>query len=396
MDLATVAAPAAARSAARARTWWLRLHRWLAWTLGLPLVLVALLGALLVVLKPLDRWWNAPLFRVAAAPPVPGLLESTRVLLTREFSGQAALTFRPPRIAGDSLWVIVRGPAWQGTVYVDPASGRELGRRGEHEGLYNLAFELHSSLLLDEAGKPLLAVVAAAYAVLLAGGLVLWWPKRWKNAWPLVLNRGPQRALFDLHRLAGSLLGLAIAVPVATGAYMAWRPLSAAVTAVAGDTPRAPPKVPPTVKAVDATIPRAPLDEIAARAQVRFAGAPIGYLQVPATVSRDGTPERPRPLRVRLMLPDDPHPNGLTSVWMHPASGEVLAVQPWRTLDAGARAYTVIYPLHIGTLGGLAHEVLNALLGLALAALGACGWLLWWLRRRSAGGAAGPSRHQRA
>jgi hypothetical protein len=44
----------------------------------------------------------------------------------------------------------------------------------------------------------------------------------------------------------------------------------------------------------------------------------------------------------------------LTSVWLHPLSGEVLAVHRWSALDPGTRAYSFIYPLHIGT---SAHSV---------------------------------------
>ena len=53
----------------------------------------------------------------------------------------------------------VRG-AWDGTLYLDPATGAEQGRRGSHEGAYNLLFELHSSLLLEDTGKGILAFVA--------------------------------------------------------------------------------------------------------------------------------------------------------------------------------------------------------------------------------------------
>ena len=77
------------------RRFWLRLHRWLALVLGLPLALVALLGASLVVLKPLDRWLNAELFSVPAGPAAPDLLERTRRQLLAEFGPGASLVLRP-------------------------------------------------------------------------------------------------------------------------------------------------------------------------------------------------------------------------------------------------------------------------------------------------------------
>lgn len=351
------------------RRCWLLLHRWLALALAVPLIVVALLGSSLVVLKPLDRWLNAGLFSVPAGPAAPDLLERTRRQLVAEFGPAASFVLRPPRAAGESLRATVHSDRWEGFIYLDPRDARELGRRGEREGLFNLVFELHSALLMNDIGKPLLAVLALAYGVLLVGGLVLWWPRRWRQALRLALDRGLLRGLFDLHRSGGAVLGLLIAVPVATGAYMAWKPLSQAVTALAGQAPLAPPKV----DARGPALPGSPLDALAATARARFGGAPVGYVTLGGAA---------RPVRVRLMLAGDPHPNGLTSVWLHPRTGAVLRADRWDALDPGARANSVIYPLHTGELGGLALEVLNALLGLALAALGVTGLWLWWLRRR--------------
>lgn len=351
-----------------ARRFWLKLHRWLALALGLPLIVIALLGASLVVLKPLDRRLNAELFGVPAGPAAPDLLERARHQLLAEFGPRTSLVLRPPREPGESLRATVRG-SWDGFVYLDPRDGRELGRRGEHEGLFNLVFEIHSALLMNETGKPLLAVLALAYLVLLAGGLVLWWPRRWKQAWALALDRGLLRGLFDLHRTGGAVLGLLIAVPVATGAYMAWKPLGQTLTSLSGQAPLAPPKV----RVIDPAAPLAPLDSLAAAASARFSGAPVGYVALPAGAGK--------PVRVRLMLADDPHPNGLTSVWLHPQTGAVLRADRWDELDPGARANSVLYPLHTGELGGPLHQALNALLGLSLAALGTLGLWLWWQRR---------------
>lgn len=351
------------------RRYWLLLHRWVALSLGVPLAVVALLGSSLVVLKPLDRWMNAELFNVSAGSVAPDLLERTRRQLRAEFGSEASFVLRPPRQAGESLRATVRGP-WEGFIYLDPRDGHELGRRGLREGPFNFVFELHSSLLMNETGKPLLAVLALTYLVLLVGGLVLWWPKRWRQAFALALNRGLSRGLFDMHRTGGAVLGLLIAVPVATGAYMAWKPLPQTLTSLSGQAPLAPPKV----KAVDPAVPPAPLDALVATASARFGGAPASYVALPAGTAK--------PVRVRLMLADDPHPNGLTSVWLHPQTGTVLRADRWNELDPGARANSVMYPLHTGELGGLALETVNALLGLALAALGGSGLWLWWLRRR--------------
>lgn len=356
------------------RAVWIQVHRWLALSLGSLLVLTALLGALLTVARPLDQWLHPELFaQPAGVQAIPSPLEHARRQLRQEFGAAAGLTLRPPRAAGDTLWVFVRGP-WDGVVYFD-AAGREAGRRGEHEGWFNLLFELHSALLLQDLGKAVLAVAAAGYIVLLVTGLVLWWPRRWPPSLRIERRAGPLRTWLDLHKVIGSLLGLVLLVPVASGAYMAWSPLRGWVSTVAGERPVAVPRLRPT----PASAPAANLDRLVATAQARFPHAMVGYVQVPASPSQA--------VRVRLKTPQEPHPNGLSSVWLHPASGDVLKVARWNELDAGNRLVNTVYPLHIGVLGGTPHKVAAGLSGLVLATLGASGIVLWW-RRRAARAAA--------
>ncbi len=364
------------------RRLWLQLHRWIGLSLGPVLALAALLGAVLVIALPIDRYANADLFVArSAGAAVPGAgapalpLEPLRQRILAEFGPDTNFTLRPPRQAGETLWVLVRG-GWKGTLYLDPATGAEQGRRGTHEGAYNLLFELHSSLLMEDTGKGILAFAALAYMFLLVTGVVLWWPTRWPPSLRISLDKGLLRGLFDLHRTGGAVLGLLIAVSVFTGAYMAWRPLGNFVSAALGQQQVKPPTVP---KGAVPTGPRLSLDELVARAQQVFPGQPIGYAQVPAKPDR--------PMRVRFRLPDDPHPNGIGSVWLHPQTGDVLAVRRWQDLDVGNGAVAVIYPLHTGALGGPAHEALVALLGLALGGLGLSGVWLWWRRRTVAAAA---------
>lgn len=359
---------------------WLRVHRWLALSAGWILIFSGLSGAALVVTPALDRWANPQLFQARSdlAPGQAGVaLESVLQSARKEFGDGANLVFRPARAPGETFQVRVRG-AWHGTLYLDPATGAEQGRRGETDGAANVLFKLHSALYLDGTGKAILAWGALAYLFLLVTGGVLWWPRHWAKGWNIALDRGLLRSLFDLHRVGGATLGLLIAVSVATGAYMAWRPLGAAVTWVSGATPVKAPKLPPMPAGASAqsTVPATPLtlDQLAAKAVAQFQEpAPIGYIVVP--------PHAATPTRFRMMLADDPHPNGMSSVWIDPRSAQVLAVQRWNTLDPGARATAVIYPLHTGELGGVALETAVAIGGLTLGGLGISGVWLWWRRR---------------
>ena len=351
-----------------ARRLWTRLHRWVALSVGWLLVLSALAGSLLTLAQPVDQWVHSDLFRQQAGSSASAAsLAAVHARLDAEFGGATGYTFRPPREPGDTLRVFVRG-AWEGVVYFD-AAGRELGRRGETEGLYNLLFELHSSLLLGDAGKAVLTIAAGLYLVLLLTGLVLWWPRRWPPSLRIQWRAGALRATMDLHKVTGAVLGVLITVSVASGAYMAWPPLRTFLTTASGHSPVAGPKLAPAA----AGQARAPLDEVVRRAKALFPQGMVGYVQVPGPAHQ--------PVRVRLKLPDDPHPNGLTSVWLHPGTAQVLKVVRWSELDPGSKAVAVVYPLHTGALGGPVHQVVVGVTGLALGLLGATGLLLWWKRR---------------
>lgn len=408
---------------------WIRIHRYFALSFGWILALMGLTGALLVIAPPIDAWLHPELFKVAATQPAQAAaLEPLRERLAAEFGPKASFGFRLPREESESLRVTVRS-AWTGTVYVDPSTGRELGRRAEDQGFVNVLFKLHSSLWLKDTGKAILACVALMYLFLLISGVTLWSFGSAQTRWRVETRKGLTRGLFDLHRLGGVTIGFWIAISVATGAYMAWRPLGGFVTMLAGEKPVVAPKLMPhregdgkqgharsavqsatkagksdiathvdarsdvgvshvvttnaalsnpvasNVTAFNAAASSATLDTWVATVHALLPDAMIGLVQV--------DPRADRPVRVRVKLRDDPHPNGLTSVWLDPATSKVISVQRWNALDPGARAVSYVYPLHTGELGGPLLEAVIALGGTSLGALGISGIWLWWRRRRA-------------
>jgi len=357
----------------RFRRAWLTAHRWFALGLGWVLVLSGLTGALLVVAQPLDRQLHPELFHARTTETVPGSVPASLQQALERFQVQFArgstFSFRPAQAAGETTELRVAGP-WKGSVYLDPATGLEQGRRGSDEGALNLLFTLHSSLWLQSTGKAVLACVALIYACLLLSGLILWWPRRWPPVWKPEVRKDLLRALFDLHRLGGAMLGLLILVSVSTGAYMAWRPLGSAINAVSGSTA----VKPPTLPAHPSDAPVASLDVLAASARQAWPDATLAVLPVPTDARH--------PLRVRLRTADEPHPYGVSPVWLDPVTGKLLAKRRWNEMDPGSGAVAVIFPLHTGMLGGPLHQVFVALIGLSLAGLGGSGLWLWWRRRK--------------
>lgn len=348
----------------RPRRLWLKVHRWLGLSLGAVLLVAALSGSAMLLAEPLDEALDRALFHVPDASSVDYRAVVER--LKAELGPDADITLRPPREEQESFQAHVRG-SWKGTVYLHPASGEIFGRRDEAEGVMGVLFALHSNLLAGETGRAALTLAAFAYLLMLVSGVCLWWPKRWHRALSIRWSAGAYRAVFDWHRVTGIVFAAVVLGAVASGAYMAWPPLARTVSILGDAAPAPPPAVtggPPAAEVVE---------RVVARARAAFPDAVVGYVQVPA---------RPdRPLRVRLRLPDDPHPNGLTSMWLHPDSGEHIRTDRWSELDPGTRAYAYVYPLHTGELWGLPWMILVFVAGVVLATHAVTGLLLWWRRR---------------
>lgn len=352
----------------RLRRFWTVLHRWVGLSFGLVLLAAAVTGSLLVLASPLDRALHSGLF--AAGNGADAALQPVISRLRDEFGAAAAFDIRLPARRGDTLQVLVSG-RWQGTVYVDPSSGRELGRRGANEGLFNALFELHGTLFAGDAGRAVLAAAASAYALMLLSGAVLWWPRNrtWRQAFSIRKQPNAAALLFDIHRVAGACLGVLVLASVATGVYMAWRPLAGWVSYLHGGAPAAMPA--PAVLA--AGIERSDqVDEAIRNASTHWPGAIVSAVHVPPA-SRSAA-------RVRIRLPDDPHPIGMSTLWVG-SDGTVRAGRRWSELDLGNRLYSVVYPFHKGSLFGAGNLLLTLLAGLALIGMAASGvWL--WARRR--------------
>lgn len=231
-----------------------------------------------------------------------------------------------------------------------------------------MLFELHSSLCAGDTGRAVLALAALAYVAMLLSGLVLWWPRRRRQAFAVRTRSGTTVALLDLHRVAGAALRLLVLVSVVTGAYLAWRPIAGWVTTASGQSPR-----PVTVPRADVGgTPSASVDAALLRAQAHWPGAQVSVVHVP--------PRSLAAARARLRLPDDPHPIGMSTVWLEPASGRVRDARHWSELDPGNRAFSFMYPLRTGGLAGPATLFALLLAGVALAGVGCTGLWMWYRR----------------
>lgn len=354
------------------------LHRLLGLAAGLFLVVAGLSGSALVFRAEIDRALN-PQLLVSASPGAPAPLQPALDEVARRHPDALPSRVRLPQTA-DGTYELWLGAEPSVYAYVDPASGELLGMRRPTEFLTGWLFLLHSDLLAGETGHLVAGVVALVLVVLSLSGVVTWWPRRspwrawalWRQSMTVARGVSAKRLTYDLHRAVGFWVSVLLLLTGVTGASLVFHEvferLAHAVTATA---PAARPASP--APAAGDPLPVDSLLAIAKRAQP--GGAP-SYLYLPTAT----TPT----FQLRQRLPGEQHPNGKSFVHVDPVSGRVLAVEDGSRAVRGARLYSLLYPLHIGVLGGGATRWVAVLVGLSLPLLAVTGALVWWRRGRSA------------
>lgn len=363
--------------------------RWLHGVLGLVaalgLFISGVSGSALVFRSEIDRALDPELLRVVAGDSrasLQAIVDDVR----REFPSDTVARIRMPH-APDGSYEIWLGAAPSRYVYADPYSGALLGSREPTEFLTGWLFLLHSQLLAGQVGKWVAGTGALTLILLAATGLVVWWPRRapwrawrqWRAALTVEHRHGVTRATHDLHRALGFYSSIFLLLAGVTGASLIFtRSFERIAYWVTFSKP-------PSTEVQAVALPEAasgqkplPLDSLLRIAQRAQPGGAISYLYFPGVTSGA--------FGVRKRLPGEEHPNGKSFVYLDPADGRVLSVEDGARAPTGARLYSILYPIHIGAIGGAWTRVLAVLVGLTLAVLPVTGVAMWWRRKNRGAG----------
>ncbi len=374
--------------------WLTRLHRWLGLALSAVVGVLALTGALLVFYPEIDLWLH-PQWRFAAPGPAQssGLRPAS---VTSPLPGVvqqqwAALRARHPDRQGPWRIEMPLQPGWpaqarymkpvetQGLefaplmVMLAPDRGEVLAERFWGQYLVTWLYDLHYTLLLDRAGRTVLAVLGLVTVPLMGLGLWLWWRARRPGRALQVRWRGRvQQWVYDLHGVLGALVLPVWLLLVGTGVMLAepdwFKPLLQKVSSVQP----APSCHSPGFEIGQATV---TADRVIARAQAQFPGAELRWVE---------TPGRGMPVwRVRLWQPSEPGRRFPRSqVWVHAQTGEVLAIRDPVGQSGAESVLAWLHPLHSGEALGLVGRVAVLLAGVAWLVSVGTGLMRWWHKRR--------------
>lgn len=348
-------------------------HLWVGLVLGLYFVMLGLTGGLLVFARELDTALNPHLKRSipptasASFLPASASLDSIR----RAFPEIPVRRLELPRGAnGVYEFRIGEGKTTEREVFVDPYRGTILGDRLREGTFLRFANRLHTNLLLDKTGKTLNGYGALLLIALLATGIFLWWPSNRKQfTQRMAVKRGAtgKRLLYDLHNVVGMYPLPILLLITATGAVFTFKePVKTVVYTLTG-TPREADheKAEKAEKGYGAKrestmlaawTPTISIEDALSRSAEVAPGTHAVHLDLP---TRPGDP-----YKVHRELPEGNRFGRKIKVYLDSTTGAPVKNEDSRLDSSGKRLMELNGPLHEGRWGGLASQVLYAVVGI--------------------------------
>lgn len=257
--------------------------------------------------------------------------------------------------------------------YADPYTGEFLGKRNANTSITGILFQLHTKLFAGNAGHIILGITGLALVLLCISGLYLWWPgvKNIRAGLQIAFRSSWRRMNYDLHRAGGFWTAALVLCFALTGTILIWYgPVSSALHAVTGEE-ESQNAITITEHADTGDI---NFNQVIASAKSAIENAEITFLYLPMT------PEQP--VTVRLRMDHELHPNGRSYVTLHPGNYQVLDRSPAPEATTATRIMNLMYPLHIGSFGGVLIKILYVITGMAPAVLTITGFFIWFARSR--------------
>lgn len=348
------------------------LHLYTGLAAGLLLVLSGLTGSLLVFREEIEGLVYPELMKTVPRDervPLQAVLEA----VGRAYPQDRPFSIRLPRTPQQTYVVRMNG-AHDLFVYADPYSGKILGAHRQEDTFTGWIVLLHTELLSGERGETILGIGAVLLVCMGVTGIILWWPRHGKISpgFKIQWSAHWEKVNFDLHRASGIYAALFVLITAFTGVSLVFNEAVAGfINAVTESPPR---PAPPLSDPLRVGMPSPSLDVLLQQADHILPAATITWINFPQT---------PRaPWVVRKKLPQESHPNGRNFIYFDQYTGRVLQAENSATAPLGTRIYNVLYPIHIGVIGGIPTRILQVIIGLAPPILFITGYVMWKNRRK--------------
>ncbi len=346
------------------RKYLLLIHLTAAMIAGVFLIILGGTGCIMAFETELDRLFNPGLFHITpgATPlPIAGIQAALARAYPKDHFGYLSLPTGP-----DETYAVA---AHGQQIFVNGYTGEVVGTR-QLPTLLNQIHTLHLSLFMGRNGGLVMGIAALMLVLLLATGLILWWPgKRIAVNLRAPPARGHQRFPSCRRHHRRGLPPLVLAI---TGAAITWNdswaPWAYRVLGSAPAPVRDPPsQVRPGAHAV-------PAEEALSAARRELPGAVPYAISLPAMAGS---------YHVALRYPEDLTPGGRRRVNVDQYSGATLSVASSRAPLAVTGLVTLNRAVHTGDVFGLPSKAVASLASLVLVLQTLSGWHMWWRKRQA-------------
>lgn len=373
------------RALINARALWLKIHRWLGLSIGLPLAVVGLTGSLIMLFGTFVSWQHGDVLQAPDVAPSTYQSADKWIAATRaEFGSQfeVAAVAAPHRSPLASNAALIIGHTHTGpeganhkVVALDPNTAKVRGSFDLETTYAFIPNIIHSSLMIPAIGLNIVASIGVISLLSIISGLYLWWPStgRWRRALSLKLSLKGLARITNFHNIVAVYATIGLAILSATGVWILkphW--IDPAVDMFS------------TIeKAPDASVERnpaacaSPTDAADAigLALARFPDKSLSMMRAPEGASGY--------FKVALNSSNDINPrDGDTSVFVDAKCPRLVKLIDHASLSAGDKAKKWAVPMHNGASLGLIGEILVFLAGLALPTLYVTGVIMWWRKRK--------------
>lgn len=370
------------------------------------LILLTLSGAIYLFDLEFESWWNRESQTVAAGTAALPLTRQ-EALIRSAYPGGEIRRMRLPRGPEEAaIWTVATGEGQTADVFLDPYRGTITGAQDPAVQPMAVVRRVHGTLLGGEIGSHVVELVACWTLVMMATGIWLWWPRKWKAKGVIVprLSTRGRRFWRDLHSIPAIFNAVFVILLVLTGLPWSafWGPqfarLGEVVPFVAlGPNFTAPPKAEGAATADPHAMHRAQAADPKLPWAIQHSPMPMGTGQGRAGIAEV---ERLLPLLdmprwgggVRIIYPRaagdvfivsyvPDKAEGQRTIYLDPGTGRILGNVGWADYSPVAKAVEWGVMTHMGREYGLINQLANLAICLVLVGSTVAGLTLWWKRR---------------
>lgn len=337
-------------------------HKYLAWSIGIWLMLICVSGSILLFKNDLLPIMYKELASAKAQYEFEQMAQDKGKRIDK--LAQVTAQFDQTSQYRYVIYASTKAP-WHLVVdeldthhYYDLNGTKLLSRSNDGDWLEWLR-QFHLHLLLHELGEDILGVLTIVACILVAAGLLVWWPRRFsRRIFVLPTRTNHSKTYRQWHTVLGVFSLPLLAVVLFTSIGLLYFSGIQGFLTQFFDKKVATPTVKTAALNLSSLHPQTNTNWQQAFEQA-ITALPEADLRL---LSLQQAPSAL--MNLRMKFPQEWHPNGRTRVYFHPHSGNLVKIQSALEMGPGEWFMNLLYPIHIAAVGGYWWMVTLSVVGL--------------------------------